>query len=71
MAASDWKTLYESAVLETNNEVLAQRLVAAQEAITARLRELNLDHGGTPEEQQQIHAALKALDTLRSERLAR
>jgi len=71
MAASDWKAFFERAVLETNNEALPQRLVAAQQALTARLQELNLDHGGTPEEQQQLHAALKALDTLRSERLER
>jgi hypothetical protein len=54
MEAPDWKKLFEQAVLETNNEVLPQKLASAERALTARLRELNLDHGGTPEEQKQF-----------------
>jgi len=69
MEAPHWKKLFEQAVLETNNEVLPQELASAERALTACLRELNLDHGGTPEEQKQLRSALKALDILRSERL--
>jgi hypothetical protein len=69
MDAPGWEKLYESAVLETNNEVLAQRIAAALTALKARLHELNMDHGGTPEEQQALQQALAALGSLSRERL--
>jgi hypothetical protein len=69
MDAPGWEKLYESAVLETNNEVLAQRIAAALTALKARLHELNMDHGGTPEEQQALQQALAALGGLSRERL--
>jgi len=49
-AAFVWEELYEDAVLETDDEQLHKRIKAAKAAIDARLYELQLDHGGTPEE---------------------
>lgn len=45
-----WQELYEAAVLETNLEKVQLRVQAAKPAIDTRLHELQMDHGGTPEE---------------------
>jgi hypothetical protein len=62
-----WEGLYEAAVLETNNEMLPMRIQVAKAAIDARLQQLQLDHGGTPEERQAIIDALNGLTVLRGE----
>jgi hypothetical protein len=62
-----WEEPYKAAVLETEDKKLPNRLQAAKAAIDARLHELQLDHGGTPEERQAITDALHGLNVLRSE----
>ncbi|HZE27962.1 MAG TPA: hypothetical protein VE083_11265 [Terriglobales bacterium] len=62
-----WQELYEAAVLETNHEKMQPRIRAAKAAIDARLHELQLDHGGAPEERQAISDALAGLNLLRKE----
>ena len=62
-----WKGPYEAAILETNNETLPKRIQAAKAALDNRLQELQLDHGGTPEERQAIEDAVHDLNALRKE----
>lgn len=62
-----WEELYEAAVLETDDKNLPNRLQSAKAAIDSRLREIQLDHGGTPAERQAISDALHGLDVLRKE----
>jgi hypothetical protein len=45
-----WQELYEAAVVETNREQMHPLIQAAKAAIDARLHDLQMDHGGTPEE---------------------
>ena len=47
-----WNPLYTAAVLETDWSKMPERIRAAEAAITNRLHEFSLDHGGTPEENQ-------------------
>ena len=60
-----WQELYEAAILETDLGKMQPRVYAAKAAIDARLHELQLDHGGTPEERQAISDALAGLNVLR------
>ena len=62
-----WHDLYRAAVLETDRGKLQQCLQAAKAAIDDRLQELQMDHGGTPEERQAISDALAALNVIRRE----
>jgi hypothetical protein len=64
-----WEGLYEAAILETDDAKLPQRLRSAKAAIDVRLQEIQLDHGGTPEERQAIADALAGLIVLRRERV--
>jgi hypothetical protein len=66
-AAYDWQELYEDALRETNREKMQLRIRAAKAAIEARLQELQLGHGGTPEERQAVSDALTRLNLLRKE----
>jgi hypothetical protein len=56
-----------AALVETNSQKLRERIRAAKSAIDNRLHELQMDHGGTPEERQAITAALDGLNCLRRE----
>jgi len=67
----DWEHEYVAAILETDDAKLADRISAAELAIANRMDTLNMDHGGTREEQQSITAALASLEKLRIERLGR
>jgi hypothetical protein len=68
MKADDvWQELYKAAVLEADDEKLQERIQAAKAAIDARLHQLQLDHGGAPDERQAISDALAGLNVLRSE----
>jgi hypothetical protein len=58
---------YKAAVLETDRAKLQERVHAAKAAIDDRLHELQLDHGGSPEERIAISDALAALNVLRRE----
>jgi len=62
-----WQELYVAAILETDDAKLLTRLPAAKAAIDARLHQLQLDHGGAPDERQAISDALAGLNILRSE----
>ncbi len=61
----DWKTLYRAAILETNKNVIKQKVSAAELAVLARERELFYG-GGTREEQESLDDALYALRAFRT-----
>jgi hypothetical protein len=62
-----WEESYKAAILETDDKNLPNRLRAAKGAIDTRLQEMQMDHGGTPEERQAITDALAGLNILRRE----
>ena len=62
-----WEEVYKAAVLELDREKLPERVRAAKAAIDVRLHELQLDHGGTPEERQALSDALATLNVIRRE----
>ena len=62
-----WKESYQAANLEIDCEKLPKLIRTAKAAIDARLHELQLDHGGTPEERQAISDALSNLNVIRRE----
>ncbi len=62
-----WDEEYKAALLETHDNELPSRLRRAKAAIDKRLQEMQMDHGGTPEERQAIADALAALNVLRRE----
>jgi hypothetical protein len=64
---SDWEKLYEAAILETDWSTIERCIDAADSAISVRLHEFSLDHGGSPEENQRIRDALIGLSVLRRE----
>lgn len=65
--AEEWKSLYQAAILETDWSQIEGRIQAADSAISARLHEFSVNHGGTPEENQRITDALSGLRVLRRE----
>jgi hypothetical protein len=62
-----WIEPYQAAMLETDHGKLQKCLPAAKAAIDARLHQLQLDHGGTPEEREAISDALADLNVIRRE----
>lgn len=70
MDAHEWEQFYREAILETDWSRIEERIQAADSAISARLREFSLNHGGTPEENQAIRDAVNGLSTLRRDVLA-
>lgn len=62
-----WQESYQAAIIETDDGQLPNRLKAAKAAIDNQLHELQLDHGGTPEERLAISDALAGLNVLRKE----
>jgi len=62
-----WEASYETAILETDDKKLADYIRLAKQAIEKRVQELQMDHGGTPEERQAITDALGGLKVLRRE----
>jgi hypothetical protein len=62
-----WEEVYAAAILETDDAKLPDRLHVAKAAIDTRLHDLQLDHGGSPEERQAISDALAGLNVLRRE----
>jgi hypothetical protein len=64
---SEWEKLYKEAILETDWSKMEERIQAADSAISARLHEFSINHGGTPEENQLIQDALSGLSVLRRE----
>jgi hypothetical protein len=64
-----WEGLCEAAILETDDAKLPQCIREAKAAIDVRLHEMQLGHGGMPEERRAIADALAALNVLRRERV--
>ena len=62
-----WQDKYQEAILETDRSQLMARIIAAQNAVNTRLRELQADHKSTPEETQALIDATHGLQTLRHE----
>ena len=62
-----WQELYRTALLETDWWRIEEEIQVAENGIRARLHEFDLNHGGTPEENQAIEDALNGLNILRQE----
>jgi predicted nucleic acid-binding Zn-ribbon protein len=62
-----WGRFYETAILETDRSQLAKHIQMAEEALSARVRELNGNRDGTEQERSAIHDALSGLRILRDE----
>lgn len=65
LAPAEWKTLYTAAILETNKNLIPQKVSAAETAIQARARELFGTYG-TGEEKESLQDALYALHAFRT-----
>lgn len=62
-----WRELYEAAVSETDVKQMESRIQAARTAIDTRLHDLQMDHGGSPEERHVLDDALAGLKVLERE----
>jgi hypothetical protein len=62
-----WHEVYKAALLETDWSKMAERIQAAEAMIQERKNEFDLNHGGTPEENQAITDAMRSLNVLRTE----
>ena len=61
----NWRTLYRAAILETNKNILPQRVSVAEEAVRARGREIFYGEG-TADEKEALEDALYALRAFRT-----
>ncbi len=61
----EWKSLYRAAILETNRNIIPQKISEAESAVLARGREIFYT-GGTSEEKECLEDALYALRAFRS-----
>lgn len=66
-ATYKWFEPYKAALLETDWSKMPERIQAAEDALSQRKREFELDHGGTPEENQAIADAMRGLIVLRND----
>ena len=66
-AIYQWHEAYKAALLETDWSKMPERIQAAEAALSQRKRELALDHGGTPEENQAIADAMRGMAVLRDD----
>lgn len=62
-----WQKVYQIAALETDWSKMEDRIRAAETAIAQRVQELNLDHGGAPEENLAMLDTVQKLNGLRGE----
>jgi len=62
-----WYESYKAALLETDWSKMSERIQAAEAALSQRKREVELDHGGTAEENQAIADAMRGLAVLRND----
>jgi hypothetical protein len=67
---SEWEKLYQAAMLETDWSKIEEHIHAVDSAISERLHEFSVNHGGSPEENQRIKDALSGLSVLRREVVA-
>jgi hypothetical protein len=65
--AEAWVKLFQAAILETDWSKIEGRIQVADSAISTRLQEFALNHGGWPEENQAISDAMNGLNVLRRE----
>jgi hypothetical protein len=65
MTEYKWYECYKAALLETEWSKMEARVASAEAALYQRKREFDLDHGGTPEENQAIEDAFRGLTVLR------
>ncbi|MGH9503248.1 MAG: hypothetical protein ACRD20_10400 [Terriglobales bacterium] len=65
-----WYDVYKAALLETDWSKMENRIGDAEAAIQNRKREFDLNHGGTPEENQALADAIHSLGALRIESAA-
>ena len=56
----DWRVLYRAAILETDSNIVRQRVSVAEEAVIARGREIFYGNGDS-EEEEELEDALYAL----------
>lgn len=61
-----WQTLYQAALFETDRSKIPARIVQAEQAILARVKELFITSGDHIEEDQVLDDALYALSALRN-----
>ena len=61
----NWRTLYRAAILETDKNILPQRVSVAEEAVRARGREIFYGEG-TADEKEALEDALYALRAFRT-----
>ena len=64
-----WHEVYKAALLETDWSKMPERIKAVEAALNQRKREFELNHGGSPEENQAIADALRGLSILRNDAL--
>ena len=62
-----WHDIYKAALLETDWSRMEERIQAAEAAIQGRMRDFDLNHGGTAEENRAITDAMRSLSVLRTE----
>jgi len=62
---ANWRTLYQTAILERNSSLILQRVSTAETAALTRQREL-FYLGGSEEERECLEDALYALRALRT-----
>ena len=68
-ATYKWIEPYKAALLETDWSKMQERIQTAETALRQRKHEFDLNHGGTPEENQAIADAMRGLTVLRSDLL--
>lgn len=62
-----WQEAYRAAILETDWTQMRERLHIAESEIRKRQHVFSMDHGGTPQERQEIADALRGMESLRIE----
>jgi hypothetical protein len=62
---TDWRSLYRAAILETDRNVVAQKVAEAEKAVTGREREIFYGDGNR-EERNALDAARYGLRALRT-----
>jgi hypothetical protein len=66
-AVSNWRDLFQAALLKANLPDLEQRVTAAQQAIDERMRELIQENIQASKEEREIRDAVQTLKMLRRE----
>ncbi len=67
IAIYKWFEFYKAALLETDWSKMPERIQTAEAALRQRKHEFDVDHGGSPEENQAIDDALRGLTVLRND----